>query len=238
MKKKNIVLLHGWGANTKKLGSLKEKLQDLDWKVFVPKLPGFDIKPPKDLWGVNEYANYVREESKRFFHKEKYFVFGHSFGGRLTIRIAVKNPAEIEGIILCSSSGLSRPLLIKRVFFFILAKIGKIFLFFKPIADKWKKLIYKSAREHDYEKAQGIMKEIFKKIIRENQKIEVLKISVPTLVLWGSNDKTTPIKDAYFLSSKIRHSKLIMHYGVGHRLPYENFQKIAIDIEKWVKTLN
>ena len=64
---KNIVLLHGWGASVKKLKPLANELEKQGWKVFVPKLPGFDLKPPESVWGVSEYADYVSKKAVEYF---------------------------------------------------------------------------------------------------------------------------------------------------------------------------
>ena len=236
--RKNIMLLHGWGADITKLKPLAENLEKLNWRAFIPKIPGFDASPPSNVWGINEYANYFRNEANKFFSGQNYFVFGHSFGGRIAIRIARKADKELEGVILCSSAGLSRTHVIKRSLFFLAAKLGKSLLVFKPLAFYLRRIIYRLSREHDYEKTKGIMMKIFKKIINENQKHEVSKIKIPALIFWGKLDKTTPIRDAHLLNSKIPNSILITYKDSGHRLPYEKAKGLSVEIEKWSNTLN
>ena len=232
------MLLHGWGATIEKLKPLSENLQHLGWKVFSPKIPGFDGKPPSTAWGLDEYVGYFGEVGKKFFKNNYYFVFGHSFGGRIAIRMVAQELEEVAGIILCSSAGLSRPHLFKRFIFLVAAKFGKLLLIFGPLSKYWRKIIYKLSREHDYERARGVMKEILKKIVMENQSSEVLNIKTPTLILWGETDRMTPVKDAYYLASKITNSKLITYKESGHKLPYEKSLDLAIEIEKWSNSLN
>ena len=69
---KNIVLIYGWGASFAKLKPLKEELEGLDWSVFIPRLPGFDLKPAKNVWGVENYSRYIFRKAKNVFKKEKY----------------------------------------------------------------------------------------------------------------------------------------------------------------------
>jgi len=68
---KRIILLHGWGANIEKLIPLGKELKKLGWRVFIPKLPGFDRPPPKQAWGTKEYGQYVLTKSQKFFGREK-----------------------------------------------------------------------------------------------------------------------------------------------------------------------
>lgn len=238
LKDKRIVLMHGWGASTEKLIPFTKELKGLGWRVFLPKLPGFDKSPPKKVWGVGDYAEYVLSQTKRKFGSKGFFVFGHSFGGRIAIKIAAQSPRNLKGVVLCSAGGLSRGYKLVRLFFFILAKIGKVFLLFPPLAFFWRKVLYKLAGEHDYEKAKGIMKEVLKKVIAEDIRPVIFKIKLPTLILWGNLDTVTPVKDAYFIEKAQPKSKLIIFNNQGHRIPYIKPAEVAKEIEKWAKSLN
>lgn len=235
MDKKKIVLLHGWGANTKKLEPLKKSLEDLGWNVLLPKLPGFNAPAPKEVWGVDDYADYVLRFTAKEFGGGEFFVFGHSFGGRVAIKLGVKGlPA---GVILCAASGLSRGNPIKRAFFWTLAKVGKIFLVVPPVAAVWRKRLYKLGGEHDYEKTKGIMRDVFKRVVAEDFRPSVSRITVPTLILWGREDRMTPVRDAQFIKNVLPKSKLVVFAKEGHRLPYERPKQVAGEIDKWFKIL-
>lgn len=232
----NIVLLHGWGASINKLKPLAGELEKLKWETLTLKLPGFDKSPPKTAWGVGEYAEYVLKESRNTFKNQSFFVFGHSFGGRIAIKIASTGIKNVSGVILCSTSGLSRRNFTKRVVFWLLAKVGRVFVVLPKLALLWRKLIYKLAREHDYEKTSGIMREVFKKVIAENLKPSLIKIKVPVLILWGKKDKTTPIADAYLAKKRIDNSNLVIFNNQGHQLPYKEAKKLAEEVTKWSKS--
>ncbi len=230
---KNIVLLHGWGAETRKLEPLKKELERLGWKVSLPKLAGFDNPPPKEVWGVREYSDYVYEQASNEFGKNKFFVFGHSFGGGVAIKLAADRSKNIKGVVLCAARGIFRSNVLKRLVFTSLAKTGKLLLLFPGAADSFRKLLYKAAREHDYEKTQGIMKDIFKKVVSEDLKPYIRKIKIPSLILWGTQDRMTPIRGGRYIEKWARQAKLVTFKNEGHRLPYERPAGIADEIEKW-----
>jgi len=238
MREKRIVLLHGWGAGTEKLTPLLKEFEKRNWQVYLAKLPGFDFSAPKYAWGVDDYSKYINEKAKRIFGNNNFFVFGHSFGGRIAIKMAIINPMLLKGLILCSVGGISRGYKIVRLFFYLLAKTGKIFLIIPPLALIWRKLLYKLAGEHDYEKSQGVMREVFKKVVSEDLKPYVSLINIPTLILWGKLDRVTPVKDAYFINKKVNVSKIIIFNNLGHRLPYEKPEEVAKEIDKWSKSLS
>ncbi len=234
---RNIVLLHGWGASTKKLEPLANQLEKLGWKVFLPKLPGFDMPSPEVVWGLEDYSDFIADRSNDFFKGKKYFIFGHSFGGGIAIKSALREKGQISGIVLCANRGISRTSVIKRKLFLVIAKIGKVFLTIPQVGSIYKKVIYKLAREHDYEKAQGIMKEVFKKVVEDDLRPSVKRINTPALVLWGTADRVTPITDAYYIKRNLKGSKLVEFEGEGHRLPYNKPEEIAKEINLWIESL-
>lgn len=234
---KNIILLHGWGAETKKLLPLKTGLENLGWCVFLPKMIGFEKPAPETVWGIKEYSDYIEDEASKKFKNNKYFVFGHSFGGGIAIKLASGETKNLKGVILCATRGISRGKLVKRIVFSTLAKAGKMFLITPKLAGGFKKLLYKTAREHDYEKLDGVMRDIFKKVVSENLKPLVPKIKIPVLILWGQKDRMTPVKDAYFINKYLSQSRLIIFKDQGHRLPYDKPKDLAKEIDLWQTSL-
>jgi pimeloyl-ACP methyl ester carboxylesterase len=232
---KNIILLHGWGSSTVKLRSLAFELRSLGWRVKVPKLPGFEAKAPNVGWTLDDYVNHLQKEITAA-NFSNYFVFGHSFGGRVAIKFAFKG-ANIQGVVLCAAGGISRGNLLKRMVFTIFAKMGKVFVINSYAAKLFRKVLYKAAREHDYENTKGSMRQTFKNVVSEDLKRIIPKIKTPVLVLWGENDKMTPVADAHFLNKNIRKSKLIIYENEGHRLPYAKAKDLAKEINLWYQTL-
>lgn len=238
---KNILLIHGWGAYKEKLIPLAKKLKQHGWYVVGIDLPGFGQTPPP-LWpfDVGDYANIVNSFCSSKFGDKNFIVFGHSFGGRVATRLSLLNP-YVAGLVLCATSGLKRTHIVKRVSFLVLAKTGKIFMLIPGvefIADVWKKLLYKTAREHDYEKTQGIMRTIFRRIVTEDIKPLLPKVNIPVLLLWGEQDKMTPLKTAYTAKELLPRSLLKTFPEVGHALPYKRPAEIARQINVWSKTFS
>jgi pimeloyl-ACP methyl ester carboxylesterase len=236
-KQKNIVLLHGWGASRDKLEPLAGSLRKSGWSTFVPGLPGFDLQPPKSAWNLDKYSRYVLRKTGSRYSKKDYYVFGHSFGGRIAIKIAQDPPNNLKGVVLCNTSGISRTNVVKRTVFLILAKLGKSLLLIKPLANFYKVLLYKFAREHDYEKAKDVMKQVFKKVISEDLSKSIVNIKLPLLVLWGRDDRMTPVRDAYYIKRKLPYSRLVVFDDIGHKLPYKKPNNLAREIDKWKKRL-
>lgn len=225
---KNIVLLHGWGANVKKLKPLSKELERLGWVVQLIKLPGFDLPAPNSDWNLVDYANFVSEKIKF----PKYYLFGHSFGGRIAVKCALLDK-RIQGIILCAPGGFHRPSSFKRRTFYYLAKFGKMVVGDTSLKGVGRRFIYKLAREHDYEKAQGVMKVVFRNVVTEDLREIVTKINKPALILWGKQDSMLPVAGAQFLGTRLKDAKVVLFDKTGHTLPYDSPEIVAKEVSKW-----
>ncbi len=229
---KNIVLVHGWGSSSTKLLGLATSLAKLGWQVFTPPLPGFEIEAPKSVWGVPEYANYVYESALEHFVNKPFTVFGHSFGGRVAIFLGAHKKRYLQSLVLCAASGVTRKNKFVRRLFMLGAKVGKGLVGTGPRI-LFKKYLYKLSREHDYEKLEGLMKKVFQKVVDYDAKIDAPSVYKPTLIVWGTRDRLTPLSDAKILKSLIHKSKIVLFDGFGHRLPYDNPTGVARKINEW-----
>ena len=232
---KNIVIVHGWDSSTTKFKSLEKHLKNSGWSVLLLKLPFFDLKEPNNPWKLEDFSNYLLTKATINFKHRQFIIFGHSNGGR--IAISTQNSPIVTGIILCSTAGISRNSALKR-------KILKWFSTILSVTKKTKyynyirKIPYMLAGNYDYYLINSpTKKKTFQNLISKDLKPAVSKISKPTLILWGREDKLTPIKDAYWLAKNIKISQLEIWDNTGHKLPYEKPKQLAEAIEKWYSTL-
>src|SRR4030042_663429 len=230
---KFIVFLHGWGAQKEKLLPLGKSLAQEKWQVLIPDLPGFGKSdPPPKPWKVDDYALFINRFLKRIWGQKKIYFLGHSFGGRLALKVAASFPDQVAGVVLVDSAGISRANVFKRLLFLGLARIGKKIF---PKSQIYRRLLYKLARAHDYEKTKGVIRETFKLVIGEDLKPILKKIKSPILILWGKKDRETKYTDDKIIKTEVRNSKLISFRGMGHRLPYEKPKLLAKKIDSWEK---
>jgi len=236
----NVVILHGWGSNSLRWQRVKELLEERGIEVLIFDLPGFGNTPSPDKpWGRADYINWIFQRVKER-NWQKFSLLGHSFGGGLAAKIAANSSAyksygQLEKLILCAPAIIRRKS-IKNYLFYWLAFLGKrIFSLpgIKKLSPLAKRLIYKLAGARDYYLADGIMKEVMKKIWKEEDLTLLLdKIKIPTLVLWGEKDDILQVKDAYIIKDKIRNSELKIIRSAKHsphRETPDELSKIIID---------
>lgn len=222
MDKKTLIILPGWGGN-KDTWREFANLASEDFEIKIIDLPCFGDEPcPETAWGVEQYVDFVR--SKIFELKtlnSELFLLGHSFGGQIATVFASKYSEIISKLILLAPAVFRPKKNFRRLIFTVGAKLGK--LFFKiPLLEKksvWAEKIYHQVSgAQDYHDASGIKREIFKKIIRQDQGEAASKITIPTLIIWGTADGYLPVKDGKRLQNLIPESKLEIIKGGKHGL--------------------
>lgn len=235
----HILILHGWGVDSEQYEELGPLLAGAGFHIVVPDLPGWGHTPaPEKAWNISDYTEWV-DALVHTLSLKNFVLFGHSFGGRIAIKYAIKFPNELRALVLCASAGIKPGLTLKRVGLYILAKIGRAI--FKPpglsfTGEILKKILYRVAGVNDYLRASGIMKEVLHKAVREDLKPLLPRIKVPTLLLWGIEDGATPYKDGQTMARLISNSKLVTFEGERHNLPKNIPEKVAAEIIKYLTT--
>lgn len=240
MKEIPVVILHGWASQLERWPPVMEEFKNAGFEVLLPSLPGFC--PEKQLdkpWSVVDYADWLKEYLAKKEIK-KYLLLGHSFGGRIAIKLASENPKELKALVLVDSAGIKPALTFKKILFFILAKIGKV-LFLLPPFCFFKKsthlLFYKLVGEKDYLLASSVMKETLQKIVSFDQKKELEDIKKPTLILWGARDRQTPIPNGRLMNKKIKNSQFIIFAEASHALPFQKTKRMVREVLEFAKCL-
>ena len=236
-----ILILHGWGGGSKSWLKVKDLLEQKGFTVFSPDMPGFgSAAPPSGPWNVQNYTDWVLDFAQQN-KLEKFFLLGHSFGGRISIKFAAQNYDKLKSLILVDSAGLQRSKnwsLKQRIIiegskiFRFLDKIPVLKIFYGFL----RKATYFFSGTRDYYLIKDpAMKETFKNIIKEDLIDYLSAIKSETLIIWGEKDKLVPISVAYLLKEKITESKLEIFRDVGHNPQLECPERLVEEIIKFIK---
>lgn len=224
MEKTSLLILHGWQVPAKRYLPLKEIFAPAGFELFVLRLPGFGDGPSLDrAWSLSDYADWVQEYIQKKGLK-KVFLIGHSFGGRVAIKLSVLHPEKIKALVLTGVPAIKNKS-VKITLFKILAKIGKGLFAIPPLIfmrNFARRVLYLLAGERDYYRAEGVMRKTLKKAVAEDLLPLLSKIKAPTLLIWGRNDKVVPVSIAERMVKKIPKAELIVIPKASHKLPYEN----------------
>jgi len=235
-----ILILHGWGRGSDSYIQVMEDIAKKGYQVVVPDLPGFgESQAPTSAWGVDEYVAFTRMFSERL-NLETIVLLGHSFGGQIALKFALKHPEVLQGLILYAAAVIRRPPSLRAQVIGMFAKGGNTVLsvwplsFLQPFA---KKLLYKILGNTDYLYEKGIMKQVREKVLREDLSPYLSKVQIPTFILWGENDIITPLEDARMIHRAIPGASLVVVPGADHRIHHDKPDEVSKNILEFAEKL-
>jgi pimeloyl-ACP methyl ester carboxylesterase len=210
-----LLFLHGWRSNKEAWNGVVSKLisGSANKLVYAIDLPGFGSSPaPRGAWTVSDYANLVAEFISKLDLKNVIIV-GHSFGGRVGIKLASSRADLVKKLVLVDAAGFATSSAKKSTIGFA-AKIVKPI--FKPkFMQSLRKKIYKQIGAEDYVATPELQK-IFVKVVNEDLSENMKRILQPTLIVFGENDTDTPASTGEKMHSLIPNSKFIILPNAGH----------------------
>jgi pimeloyl-ACP methyl ester carboxylesterase len=218
--KNTLIIVPGWMHTSREWATAAAQLPE--WDVQVVDLPGFGVVPliSKD-WGVPEYASFVIENIKykveNIEQGTKLILLGHSFGGRVLAHIYGKQKElapHADALILYAAPCLHRPRVKIRAKN-ILARMAKKIGIARILSDSLKPYDLRQATDSGLD-------EIFKRSVGYDQAESLKNISVPTHLLWGSNDMSAPLRIAEEMHTLIPHSTLTILPNEGHNIHLDN----------------
>ena len=206
-----VVMLHGWGQTLESMRILGDLLSRYH-QVYLVDFPGFGkSERPKEDWDTVDYARCIDELFEKL-SLQSAIVIGHSFGGRVGMRMAVRHKKRVDALILINTGGLKSQLKGKRLY---RAKALKLLsnalkwsdsTFGTKYFETWFVPKYAS---RDYRNA-GVLKNILVKTVNEDQSQDAAQITCPTFLLWGEKDEETPVEMGYRLKSIIPNAQLVV----------------------------
>lgn len=244
MHKPILIILPGWGGNHETWADFI-KLASNDFSVICIDLPCFGDEPcPDKVWGIEEYADFVKFKMSnvpaRRGQMSKVVLLGHSFGGQVATYFTSKYPESIQALVLIGASAIRPRKLIRRIFFGAVAKAGKKILslpLLKQLQSGARKIFLRGIGAHDSINPEGLEREIYKKVLRQDLRHLLPQIVVPTLVLWGSKDAMTPLRQGKKIAKLIPNAKLVVVHGGRHGLHLTHGTEAAEEIINFVRTL-
>lgn len=214
-----VLLLHGWGANLELVLPLAERLAKLGYRVYAPDMPGFgQTAPPPAAWTVFDYAAWVLAymDSQQL---DQVYLFGHSFGGRLSLILGADHPERFRKIVLADSAGVREPapLLTRlRLASYKTVRDGLRGVGLKSVADQLQSWYARRYGSADYQQVSGVMRATFVNVVNEDLLPYAARVKLSTLLIWGDQDQDTPLRQAKLLEKTIPDAGLVVWEGAGH----------------------
>jgi pimeloyl-ACP methyl ester carboxylesterase len=202
-----VVALHGWARSG---ADFAEIVSGLD--AVAPHLPGFGTADaPDTVWGSAEYAELVADAIRPF---APVVIVGHSFGGRVAVRLAAKYPELVTSLVLTGVPLLrlapqSKP----RLSFRIVRALAKRRILSQSVLEKQRR----KNGSADYNAAHGVMRDILVKVVNEDYRDDLAKITAPVRMVWGEHDTSAPT-DAGRAAAELVNASFTVVPGSEHLL--------------------
>lgn len=214
-----VLVLHGWGSNVGVHSAMIDLLAQ-KYRVIAPDMPGFgESEEPNEPWCVDDYVDFILEFLKDF-NVSKINLLGHSFGGRVIIKLCARElPFSVEKVILVDAAGvkpetspeqkLKQAVYHKTKWIFSTSLVKKLF---PNLLDD----LRKKSGSADYNAASDTMKKTLVNVVNEDLCALMPSVKCPTLLVWGRLDTATPLSDGQTMEKLMPESALVILENAGH----------------------
>lgn len=233
-----LVLVHGLSGaatNWTELAPLLAKRR----RVLIPDLPGHGGSEPLPVASnLNGYADRVRHLAEQEGTLPA-TVVGHSLGGSIALRLAMRWPEDVSGVVLAGSAGINSATRWARfwIAFFGMVRPGRkiaphrrtvarrgllrylVFGYWgasdpPALSDRAVEGLLAGPELHTDTISAG------RALVRDDPRVDLDGVRCPCLVLWGARDRQVPIDDAFEYARRLR-ARLRVIADCGHLLVAE-----------------
>ena len=230
-----LVLVHGLGGAASNWTELAPLLATRH-RLLVPDLPGHGGSSALPaVSGLEPYADRVALLAEREGMLPAPVV-GHSLGGMVVLRLALRRPDDVKAIVLAGAAGLSIGNLFGRqvLSLFTAVRPGRIAARHRgwvARSPRLRKLVFGFVSVADpvalsndavegFLGAQLLHTDVdgaWQALRADDPRQELESIDCPVLVLWGAEDVQLPLDDAFEYTRRLR-ARLRVIPGCGHLL--------------------
>lgn len=197
MKKPVLYIIHGWTYTVAPWTRTIAMLEKKGLKVEMLHVPGLTTSSRK-VWTIEEYLRWADRNIP-----DGAIALGHSNGGRILLNLCSQKPEKLKQLILLDSAGVYEPST-KRD---LSRGLSKKFGFLKKVPG-FSKVWHKLTGTTDYARAPENMKQTLANMLDSDVKLDLVKVTTPTTILWGAADTVTPPRQAEVMHDEIPGSTL------------------------------
>lgn len=222
----DLYIVHGWTYTVEPWKHTIAILRENGISVKMLHVPGL-TEPSKKEFTIEDYVKWADREIP-----DGAIALGHSNGGRILLNLCANKPGKLKYLILLDAAGVYEPSIKKRLVE-KMAKVGKP-LKKIPVIDK---AFHKITGSTDYSKAPENMKVTLANMLESDKSLDFSKVEVPTFILWGKKDTTTPPRQATTMYEKLPKAELKFYANWTHAPYISDAEGLARALTNLVKRL-
>jgi pimeloyl-ACP methyl ester carboxylesterase len=230
-----LLLVHGLGGSAWNWTELAPLLSSR-FRLLVPDLPGHGGSAALPaVAGLQPFADRVAlvAESEGMLPAP---VVGHSLGGMVVLRMALRRPDDVSALVLASAAGLSTGSAWGRQLLSVFTAVrpGRVAARYRSLVRRsslLRRLVFGFVSVSDppgltesaiegFLAGQLLHTDVdsaWRALLRDDPRQELEAITCPALVLWGAEDLQLPLDDAFEYTRRL-HARLRVIPGCGHLL--------------------
>jgi pimeloyl-ACP methyl ester carboxylesterase len=245
-----LLLIHGSLGSLYQWEGWVDQLKDR-YRVISVDLPGHGLTGAwsRGDYSIEAYADFI-EVLADTLGVERFALGGHSMGGAVAWSFAATRPERVSHLILIDAAAYPRtgeaPW---RTRLARMPVIGDVAIHFKPewLVRRALKEIYadpamitpeRVRRFGELQRFPGDRKATLQRL-RNQEPLDptpLKRLDVPTLIVWGAQDRWVPVADAFRLQTAIKGSKLSIFGKLGHNPMEEDPKRTAAAVADFLPT--
>ena len=246
-----LILLHGFTSSTYSWKDVFEPLSE-KFRVIAVDLKGFGFSGKPDGDYTRRGQSVLVTHLLDTLHIDRAWLCGSSMGGEVAVNLALLNPNRVMGLILIDSSGIpvsGSGSLAPR--YLLVPVIGRVLTAFAMTSDK---LVREGLSKSFYDPSKITEERVAAYYLplktRDGQRAalrarvqtgaypfeqDLHKITAPTLIMWGAEDRLIPIEAGRKFNQLIPGSKMVVIEKCGHLAAEEVPERVVQEIRNFVK---
>ena len=244
-----LLLIHGFGGNKDNFTRIARQLEN--YNLIIPDLIGFgdSSKPMTADYRAEAQATRLHELLQAKGLASNIHIGGNSMGGAISVAYAAKYPKEVKSLWLIDSAGFwsvgvpkslesatleNNPLLVNKtadfyqMYDFVMSK--------PPYIPKSVKAVFAQERITNEALESKILAQIVEDNVEERAKV-IAEYNIPTLVVWGEEDKVIKPETVTLIKEIIPQSQVITMPEIGHVPMIEAVKQTANDYKSFREEL-
>ena len=236
-----VVFFHGAGGLLAEEPVLERLARR--FHVYAPEWPGYGADAGEEkLDDMLDFALHGWDVIEALGLERRPSLVGHSMGGMIAAEMACVANAAVEKLVLIASAGLwldAHP--VPDIFAMLPFELAQV-LFADPKSGE--RLLTGGIDFSNMEALQAFMVanarrlgtagKILFPIPNRRLSKRLYRLNAPTLLVWGREDKLIPLVYGERFAQLIPKARLAVIDGAGHMVPYEQPEKTANEIERFL----
>jgi pimeloyl-ACP methyl ester carboxylesterase len=234
-----VVLVHGLGGRSEDWRNLAPFFVRAGYRVYLPDLPGYghSEQPRNFSYSIPDEAAIV----VGFFDAldlKQVDLAGWSMGGWIVQRVAIEHPDRVRRLMLFDSAGIyEKPTWNLGLFTPTTAEeVNQLDALLMPDPPKVPGFVAQDILRSSRRNSWVIRRAIDSMLLGRDVTDKLLpQLKIPVLIVWGAEDRITPLSHGEKMHSLIPQSQLSVIPGCGHLAPVQCADQIGPRVLEFLK---